>query len=75
MASLETVSDFLAQYHDVIRPDEASAIVRESRRYLVGGLIPRGTLGFVFASYLPLFIRFEADKGPEVPEPGHRGAI
>lgn len=76
MASLESVNDFLAQHHDIISAEEASSILREARRYTVGGLVPRGTLGFVMREYLPLFIKFEAEPRPIVPEPGaHNGVI
>lgn len=76
MASLETVRDFLAQHHDIIPAEDASVIIREARRYLVGGLVPRGTLGFIFKDYYELFIKFEATPAPDVPEPGeHKGVI
>ncbi len=76
MASLETVRDFLAQHHDIVSAEDASSILREARRYTVGGLVPRSTLGFVMKDYYRMFIKFEAEPAPDVPEPGtHQGVI
>ncbi len=76
MASLETVQDFLDQHRDIVSAEEASSILREARRYTVGGLVPRGTLGYVFKGYYELFIQFEATPDPEIPKPGvHQGVI
>ena len=75
MASLERVNDFLAQYHDVISPDEASSILREARHYAVQGLVPRDSLGYIMKGYYSLFIKFDAEPDPETLEPGHRGVI
>ena len=76
MATLESIRDFTAQYHDIIQPDEAAAINREANRYLVGGLVPRTALGFVLKGYLSLFLKFEATPEPDIPEPGtHQGVI
>jgi predicted transcriptional regulator of viral defense system len=76
MASLETVNDFLAQHHDIVSAEDASSILREARRYAVGGLVPRGSLGFVMRGYYALFIKFEAAPAPEIPDPGtHRGVV
>ena len=76
MTTKETIRDFLQQFHDVISRDEAASVLREARHYAPGSSeIPRSALGFILKIYYPLFLQFESEPEPEVPEPGFQGVV
>lgn len=80
MAKLESIRDFLAQHHDLISKADATVMIEKAEHYALpkaeGPELASSSLGFIMGIYLPLFLKFEKEPSPEIPDPmTYSGAI